>query len=75
MRRKISQTVDRLLADEVRRRYWELWNADNQAAIAAYKERKTVAGIFVIRCGGSGQITHCGAILPTSMNSTVWPST
>ena len=28
---------------------------DKKAAIAAYKERKTVAGIFVIRCGGSGQ--------------------
>lgn len=28
---------------------------DKKAAIAAYKERKSVAGIFVIRCGTSGQ--------------------
>ena len=28
---------------------------DKKAAIAAYRERKTVAGIYVIRCGGSGQ--------------------
>lgn len=35
----ISQTVDELLAKEVQRRYWERWNADNEAAIAAYNER------------------------------------
>ena len=29
---------------------------DKKAAIAAYKERKTVAGIFVLRCGGSEQV-------------------
>lgn len=28
---------------------------DRKAAIAAYKERKTIAGIFVIRCAASGQ--------------------
>jgi hypothetical protein len=28
---------------------------DKKAAIAAYKERKSVAGIYVIRCGTSGQ--------------------
>ena len=32
----ISQTVDELIAAEVQRRYWELWNAANQEAIAAY---------------------------------------
>jgi antitoxin CcdA len=35
----ISQTVDVLLAQEVKRRYWEKWNADNQDAIAAYNQR------------------------------------
>ena len=35
----LSQTVDSLLADEVRRRYWERWNSDNQGAIDAYNER------------------------------------
>ena len=28
---------------------------DRKAAIAAYKERKTIAGIFVIRCAASGE--------------------
>ena len=35
----LSQTVDSLLAEEVRRRYWERWNADNKGAIDAYNER------------------------------------
>ena len=29
---------------------------DKKAAIAAYKERKTVAGIYAVRCGISGQV-------------------
>ncbi|MET4276026.1 hypothetical protein ABIB68_004682 [Bradyrhizobium sp. F1.2.2] len=28
---------------------------DRKAAIAAYRERKTVAGIYVIRCAASGE--------------------
>jgi len=35
----LSQTVDGLLAEEVRRRYWERWNDENKDAIAAYNER------------------------------------
>ena len=35
----LSQTVDTLLAEEVRRRYRERWNADNKGAIDAYNER------------------------------------
>jgi hypothetical protein len=30
--------------------------SDRKAAIAAYKEKKTVAGVFVIRCEASSQI-------------------
>ena len=41
----LSQTVDGLLADEVRRRYWERWNADNKGAIDAYNERITRDGL------------------------------
>jgi antitoxin CcdA len=41
----ISQTVDTLLADEVRRRYWEKWNEDNKAAIDAYNERINREGL------------------------------
>jgi len=35
----VSQTVDVLLAEELRRRYWERWNEDNKDAIAAYNAR------------------------------------
>jgi antitoxin CcdA len=41
----LSQTVDNLLADEVKRRYWEKWNADNKEAIAAYNERVAQFGL------------------------------
>lgn len=34
----LSQTVDALLADEVKRCYWEKWRADNQEGFAAYNE-------------------------------------
>lgn len=29
---------------------------DKKAAIAAYKERKTAAGIYAVRCAASGQV-------------------
>jgi antitoxin CcdA len=32
----ISQTVDCLLAEAVKKRYWEKWNDDNKEAIKAY---------------------------------------
>ena len=35
----ISQTVDTLLADEVKRRYWEKWRDDNREAFEVYNER------------------------------------
>ena len=35
----ISQTVDALLADEVKRRYWERWRDDNREAFEAYNDR------------------------------------
>lgn len=35
----VSQTVDALLAEEVKRRYWEQWNARNKEAVAAYNAR------------------------------------
>ncbi|HEY8360689.1 MAG TPA: type II toxin-antitoxin system CcdA family antitoxin, partial [Ramlibacter sp.] len=35
----VSQTVDTLLAEEVKRRYWERWKQDNKDAIAATNER------------------------------------
>jgi len=41
----ISQTVDALLADEVKRRYWEQWNERNKKAIAAYNTRIATHGL------------------------------
>jgi antitoxin CcdA len=41
----ISQTVDTLLADEVKRRYWEQWNESNKEAIDAYNARIAKEGL------------------------------
>lgn len=35
----LSQTVDTLLAEEVRKRYFERWNVENAEAIAHYNAR------------------------------------
>ena len=43
----ISQTVDVLLAEEVRKRYWERWNDENKDAIAAYNERVEREGLVM----------------------------
>lgn len=42
----ISATVDELLAAEVKRRYWERWNQDNQGAIEDYNARIEREGTF-----------------------------
>jgi antitoxin CcdA len=41
----VSQTVDALLAEEVKRRYWERWSQDNKEAMAAYNERIAREGL------------------------------
>lgn len=41
----VSQTVDTLLAAEVKRRYWEKWNEENKEAIAAYNARIAREGL------------------------------
>ncbi len=41
----ISQTVDTLLADEVKRVYWEQWNERNKTAIDAYNARIAKHGL------------------------------
>ena len=41
----ISQTVDVLLADEVKRRYWEKWRSDNREAFDAYNQRIRQEGL------------------------------
>ena len=41
----LSQTVDHLLAEEVKRVYWERWNEENKDAIAAYNARIAKEGL------------------------------
>jgi len=41
----VSQTVDALLAEEVRRRYWERWNVENREAVQAYNKRIEKEGL------------------------------
>ena len=42
----VSQVVDTLLQEEVRRLYREKWLADNQDAITEYNERVRREGVF-----------------------------
>jgi len=45
----ISATVDALLAEEVKRRYWERWNEENKAAIEHYNARIETEGLPLAR--------------------------
>lgn len=45
----LSATVDVLLAEEVRRRYWERWNDENKDAIAHYNARIEREGLPLAR--------------------------
>jgi antitoxin CcdA len=41
----VSQTVDSLLAEEVKRRYWEKWAEENKEAMEAYNARIAKEGL------------------------------
>jgi antitoxin CcdA len=41
----VSQTVDGLLAEEVKRRYWEKWAEENKEGIAAHNARIAKEGL------------------------------
>jgi antitoxin CcdA len=45
----VSQTVDALLAEEVKRRYWAKWAEDNKEAMDAYNARIAREGIPLAR--------------------------
>lgn len=45
----VSATVDALLAEEVKRQYWERWNEENKEAIAHYNERIAREGLPLAR--------------------------
>ena len=49
LKMNISQTVNRLLADEVRRRYVEHWVEENKEAIEEYNARVERDGLFSAR--------------------------
>ncbi len=45
----LSATVDALLAEEVRRLYWQRWNEENRDAIAHYNARVESEGLPLAR--------------------------
>ena len=58
----LSQTVDALLADEVKNRYWEKWRDDNQAAFAEYNERIAKYGLPLAKYRTFGQSLGDGKV-------------
>lgn len=58
----LSQTVDTLLADEVKKRYWEKWRDDNQAAFAEYNERIAKYGLPLAKYRTFGQSLGDGKV-------------
>lgn len=45
----LSATVDGLLVDEVRKRYWARWNEENKDAVADYNSRIAREGLPLAR--------------------------
>ena len=45
----VSATVDALLAEAVRERYWQRWNEENKEAIAHYNARIEKEGLPLAR--------------------------
>lgn len=41
----LSQTVDTLLMEEVKRQYWKRWNEENKDAVEAYNARIAKEGL------------------------------
>ena len=51
----VSQAVDGLLAKEVQRRYWELWNERNKLAVEAYNARIAKHGLPLAKYRSCGK--------------------
>lgn len=60
----LSQTVDTLLAAEVKRRYWEQWNERNKDAIDAYNERIAKHGLPLAKYRSFGKSLGDGRVEP-----------
>lgn len=73
----LSQTVDTLLADEVKRRYWAKWNEDNKEAVAAYNERVATYGLPLAKYRtwgkslGDGRATLRADVLEEAQNGSI----
>ena len=61
----LSQTVDSLLADEVKKRYWEKWRDDNKAAFAEHDERVAKYGLPLAKYRTFGKSLGDGKVSAT----------
>ena len=59
----LSQTVDSLLADEVKKRYWEKWREDNKEAFAEYNERVAREGLPLAKYRSFGKSLGDGKVI------------
>lgn len=59
----LSQTVDSLLADEVKKRYWEKWREDNKEAFAEYNERIAKDGLPLAKYRTFGKSLGDGKVI------------
>ena len=51
----VSQVVDALLTEEIRRRYWDDWNQKNKDAVDAYNHRVAKHGLPLTKYRTWGQ--------------------
>ena len=59
----LSQTVDSLLADEVKKRYWEKWREENKEAFAEYNERVAREGLPLAKYRTFGKSLGDGKVI------------
>lgn len=59
----LSQTVDSLLANEVKKRYWEKWREDNKEAFAEYNERIAKDGLPLAKYRTFGKSLGDGKVI------------
>jgi antitoxin CcdA len=60
----LSQTVDTLLGEEVKRRYWERWREDNREAMQEYNERIAREGLPLAKYRSFGKSMGSGRTAP-----------
>jgi antitoxin CcdA len=60
----LSQTVDTLLGEEVKRRYWERWREDNREAMQEYNVRIAREGLPLAKYRSFGKSMGSGHTAP-----------